>query len=140
MPGIYEFKCDKCDFEMPEGWGRYMYVLDKEGKKIICPHPSEYETALEVLNIEGFGAWNCLFEFPIMREENMKLFKERTGVSFYCVCLKCLNQFDIDIERDKKICPKCKSNKIKTEEEMIGQKCPKCKIGVVREIDTGLIT
>jgi len=43
-------------------------------------------------------------------------------------------------EKDKRECPKCKSKNVKTELEMVGETCPKCKKGVIEEICTGEIS
>ena len=49
MPPINDFKCDKCGFQLPSGWGGYMYVTDQTGKRIVCPHPCEFATVSQVL-------------------------------------------------------------------------------------------
>ena len=43
-------------------------------------------------------------------------------------------------EIDKRECPKCKSKNVKTELEMVGETCPKCKEGVIEEVFTGEIS
>ena len=35
MPQVNKFKCNKCDFEMPSGWGGYMYVIGSFGARVI---------------------------------------------------------------------------------------------------------
>jgi transposase-like protein len=44
------------------------------------------------------------------------------------------------VEKDKRVCPKCKSTNVKTELEMVGEMCPKCKKGSIIEIETGWIS
>ncbi|MFC1490632.1 hypothetical protein ACFL6K_05425 [Candidatus Latescibacterota bacterium] len=65
---------------------------------------------------------------------------ERTGGIRNCVCYDCTEQFDIDIERDEKTCPKCGSSHIKTVRELVGMTCPQCKAGTIVELETGVIT
>jgi primosomal protein N' len=134
MPIINEYKCDNCGFKLPTGWGGHTYVEDDEGKRIVCPHPSEYGTIRRVLG------------------ENAppKLVAKRVGYNTYCICLNCLNQFEADFGyekrtifnffrrgKDRRECPKCKSHKIRTELEIVGKKCPKCKEGKITETMIG---
>ena len=42
--------------------------------------------------------------------------------------------------KDKRQCPECKSKNVKTELEMVGEPCPKCKDGMIEEIWTGAIS
>lgn len=51
MPPINEYKCNKCGFSLPMGWGGYIYVQDDNGKRIVCPHPGEGQTVAEVLGL-----------------------------------------------------------------------------------------
>jgi len=97
------------------------------------------------------------------------LTKSKIGFNFDCVCLNCLNKFKADVgnaeiieslhkrcydlldgtfkqyympvkPKDDKICPKCGSVNIKTIFELVGQTCPKCKEGIIEEIETGIIS
>ena len=138
MPPINEYKCDKCRFALPEGWGGYIYVIDDLGERIVCPHPAEDATIRQVLG----------------DDESDEVIKERTGFNSHCVCLKCLRQFDLDLgdderanpwpqmcgaqfRRDERKCPHCESSRVRTAFEMIDQRCPKCKRGKIEMIDTG---
>jgi|YNPMSStandDraft_1061717.scaffolds.fasta_scaffold47458_2 predicted RNA-binding Zn-ribbon protein involved in translation (DUF1610 family) len=140
MPPINHYKCNKCGFALPSGWGGYMYVEDDKKKRIVCPHPVEDWTVAEVL---GDNA-------PI------DLIKARTGFNSYCLCLDCLHQFEADLgderanpwrgwygamrQKDERKCPQCKSTNIATVFELIGTPCPKCKDGLIEEIETGIIS
>ncbi len=148
MPHINDYKCNKCDFKMPRGFGYYLYVEDNNGKRIMCPHPSEKSYVEDVLG-----------ERPAIT-----VIKDRTGFNSFCICLDCLHQFVADLGSNKKYwspyeyvgrsisefiprnpkdtrqCPKCKSVRVKTELEMIEETCPKCKDGKIEEIWTGLIS
>lgn len=140
MPPVKNYKCDKCGFSLPSGWGGFMYVTDPRGRKILCPHPGEAETVEMVLG-------------PISLSD--RAISERTGFNSNCICLNCLKQFDLDlgedywwftakaiarVRKDKRVCPKCKSQKVYSIREMIGKPCPKCKKGHIEEIFTGMIS
>jgi hypothetical protein len=100
-----------------------MYVTDQTGKRIKCPHPHEFWTVAEVLRAEA------------TRTE--ELIEQRTGFNSYCLCLDCLANLEIDLERDARVCPSCKSTHIASLREMVGGTCPKCKEGTIQEIETG---
>ena len=92
---------------------------------------------------------------------SLEVVRERTGFNSDSVCLDCLHQFEADLgeigyspyedylakhkprskqEKDNRECPKCKSRNVKTELEMVGESCPRCKKGVIEEIPTGAIS
>ena len=148
MPPINEYKCSKCDLTLPKGWGYCFYVEDDKGKRVDCYHPVERRYVNEVLG---------------ERASVLEMIRERTGFNSYCICLDCLHQFRADLgsfdrywspyelylerdlprpkqAKDKRQCPKCKSKNVKTELEMVGQPCPKCKEGIIEEIWTGAIS
>ena len=139
MPNIDSFKCDNCDFTLPSGWDGYTYVKDNSGKKIICPHPGESDTIAEVLGLDDndIGGFPWL---PPQDEAMQKLLMEKTGFNSHCVCLNCLNKFDLDVMKEERICPECNLKTVKTELEMVGQQCPKCKEGTIRKLWTGIIS
>jgi rubredoxin len=117
-----------------------MYVENAQGKRITCPHPEEKETILRVLG----------------EDAPQELIEERTGFNSYCICLDCFHQFVADLgegeddvlqssnqfkrPKDKRECPRCQSTNVKTILELVGHTCPKCGIGTIEEIDTGIIT
>lgn len=141
MPKIYKFKCNQCEFSLPRGWGGYTYVKDDNGKKIICPHPGEHYMIAQVLkiNTKDASAW-LLEEFGKISPETKKLIDERTGFDSHCLCLNCLEQFDTDLKREKRVCPNCRSENVKTEWELKYQPCPKCKKGEIEAEWTGEIS
>lgn len=150
---INNYQCENCDFEMPRGWGGYMYVQaptcvdcdqpiyadDKECdgcntpieaittggyERITCPHPQEHSTVVSVLG----------------PEPSDELVDQRTGFNSYCVCLSCLSQFELDLGRDDRKCPECMSIEVKSEHELVDELCPKCSEGTFVEISTGIIS
>ena len=148
MPRINEYKCSKCDLTLPKGWGYHFYVEDDKGKRVDCYHPSERRYVGQILG---------------ERVKSLEVVRERTGFNSYCICLDCLHQFCADLggsemywspyelylekylprpkqPKDKRQCPKCKSTNVKTELEMVGEPCPKCKEGIIEEIWTGAIS
>jgi phage FluMu protein Com len=129
------------------------YSLRSKGLHSIrlrCPHPNEFEYAMRILGVDS----------------RSDLFKSRTGFNSYVVCLECLHQFEADLRdekvnewrlwygrppfeeafrgkpkmKDERRCPKCGSRNVRTAFEMIGEKCPKCKTGIIVEIETGVMT
>jgi hypothetical protein len=141
-----------------------MYVVDDNGQRLVCPHPGEYHTVIKVLGVEtllakreerysnfirwlrrllGLSSGSNLFRSMIMArgDENDPLYDlihQRTGFNSYCLCLDCLQQFKLDIEKDNRICPVCASNRVKTEEELVGSECPKCGKGDIEKLFTGV--
>jgi len=147
VPNLNEYICDKCSFALQKGWGYRFYVEDDKGNRIDCYHPGERGDVEQVLG----------------ENASMELIRERTGFNSFCVCLDCLHQFQADLgsseenwspyefyldkylprpiqEKDKRECPKCRSTSVKTELELIGEACPKCKEGVIEEIWTGRVS
>jgi hypothetical protein len=117
VPIISRYACNECDFELPTGWGGYTYAVDDVGKRIVCPHPAEFRSIQEVT---GLG-------YSEARDAG------RTGFAQHCVCLDCVSQFDLDLERDAAVCSKCSSPKIKSLRELVGKPCPRCKVGLIEE-------
>jgi hypothetical protein len=148
MPNINDYGCTKCSFRLPRGWGYYFCVENDKGERLGCRHPGERRNVEDVLG----------------KEAPLDVIVERTGFNSYCVCLDCLYQFEADLGafagywspyfifnlgkskpiyrpkmgKDARECPKCKSKNVKTELEMVGESCPKCKEGVIEEIFTGI--
>ena len=121
MPRLYRFECDKCGYSLPPGEGGYMYVTDQSGNRIACLHPSEDSMVFAVLG----------------ENATTQLIKERTGRNSHCVCMDCLAEFDLDVQRDVIACPSCESPRASTVIELIGKSCPKCKGGTIQRIDSG---
>lgn len=63
----------------------------------------------------------------------------RVGQSSYFMCFSCTAQFDLDLDRDIKRCPKCDSLNIRSAVGALGCSCPRCELGVFIEIWTGAI-
>ena len=148
MPDINDYICNNCHFSLPQGWGGYLYVIDDNGKRIVCPHPDEGRTIRKILG----------------KKATKQMILDQTGYNSDCVCLNCLHQFELDIgddegaednnersvryyyckysmfhsygtnkRRDQRICPKCKSENVKTVIEMVDKTCPKCKTGIIEK-------
>lgn len=124
MPPINAYMCTNCGLSLSPGWGGRMYVIDESGERIICGHPGEMATVARVL---GDNA-------------PRELIAARTGFHSDCICMDCLHQFKIDMNRDEEKCRRCGSRNIRTVREMIGKTCPKCKTGTIEEVETGIMT
>lgn len=142
MPPIFEYHCDTCDFEMPNGTGFYRYVRAKVcsecGQVVheiedVC---DECGMATDEVEADGFervplrhpNEFNDLTRI-LGEDPSEEKRKNRTGIHFHCVCLECLSQFDLDTELDDRLCPDCDSLQVKTQRELVGEECPKCTEG-----------
>jgi len=64
----------------------------------------------------------------------------RRGFLSDCLCLDCMEQQELDLEKDKRRCQSCLSVNVKSVKELLGSICPKCKEGIILEIDTGFVS
>lgn len=118
---IRDFYCDTCDFQMPSGFGEYMYVVDDEGERHRLQHPGE---GLQIRKILGEDASDDLIE-------------ERRGYRAYYVCRECGHAFEE--ERDEDVgCPECGSGDVVTQNELVGESCPRCEDGTFVDEVTGV--
>ena len=110
MPVIYNYYCTNCDLSFPSGWGSYTYVINSRGQKITCPHPVEIDVAYEVLG----------------KDTSDELIREMMGQNYDCLCLSCLSQFEMDVDKETRDCPCCRSNQVSTVLELGA--CPSNRI------------
>lgn len=84
----------------------------------------------------------------LIAEQRGKLIEERTGYQTFCICFECKESCYLDVgcamegepisnPRDKRQCPTCGAENVKTLYEMIGEPCPLCGEGRIEEIVTG---
>lgn len=114
MPPIDSYKCTKCDFRMPSGWGTYLYALDSDNNRIRCPHPGEHAAVKRITGLPLDEA----------KERNL------VGRVSYCVCKDCSELHELDLKKDPIRCTKCNSLDIVSQTKLIGDMCPKCKKGI----------
>ncbi len=124
MPGIDKYGCDHCDLVMPEGWGGYTYVVASNGERVPCPHPGE----------------TMIFERVTGLSYSEAYASGLVGSARHCLCFDCTDQFDLDLDRDIKRCPKCSSLNVRSARGAIGSICPRCKQGHIRQTETGWIS
>jgi len=115
MPESKKFHCNKCDLTFPTGSGGYPYVINKIGKKRIAKKPGEMEALYGSLG----------------KDAPKELVEKMVGFNSHCICVDCLKQFGMDVEKEARGCPQCYSNQIKTVLELVGNSCPKCKTGTI---------
>ena len=115
-------KCRNCELKFKGRTCGYMYVRADDGKRICCPHPGEYSTVERVTGMDGDEARAI----------------GRVGHISHCMCFQCLHQFELDLDRDMKQCPECKSLDVKSAYGALGCECPQCHTGVLYEHDTGV--
>ncbi len=99
-----------------------MYALADDGQRVRCPHPYEYSTVEKVTGMDGDEA----------RASG------RVGYSSYCMCFSCGHQFELDLDRDSKQCPKCAALEVRSAKGALACECPHCHAGVFYEHDTGV--
>lgn len=93
-------------------------------ERVTCQHPLESATVRDVLGPDA----------------PQSAVDARTGFNSHCVCLDCLAQFDLDLDRDERRCPECDGAAVRSEAEMVGEACPNCALGVVTEQGTTQVT
>jgi hypothetical protein len=138
MATTCDYKCKKCGFSMHPGCGGYLYIENNKGERIAFLETEQGHCIDDLLS------------------ENLSIeaMKEKLGYNSYCVCLDCLEQFELDLgneeenpdsdryyygaikRRDERKCPRCKSQNVKTSMELVGKKCPSCHKGTFHEIWT----
>ncbi len=124
MPAIDNIRCSSCGLKFPSGWGGYTYVTDSVGHRILCAHPGEARQIKEVTGLEWGEAWRT----------------GRIGKISYCMCFSCTAQFELDLDRDTKRCPKCGSLDVKSANGAITCTCPQCKTRVFQVEPTGMFS
>jgi hypothetical protein len=120
LPYLFEYRCYRCNLAYPTGWGGYRYYIRESGERVAVPH-SDPKIVYEVT---GLTARHAQAE-------------GRAGFASYCLCFDCLAQFDLDVERDVKQCPRCSSLNVRTARGSVGALCPSCKVGRFLEHNTG---
>ena len=123
MPEICRFICEECGFFAASGWGTSVYAVTAGGERVTCPHPGETWVAEKVT---GLG-W----------EEAMQL--GRVGIFADCVCLECHSCLVLDWKRDCRRCEECGSLRVVRAVALVGQACPRCGVGTIKRLPTGLI-
>jgi len=143
MPQVNKYECNKCWFDLPDGWGYHFYITNEEGKRIPW-----FPRVFTVEDIWGKGL-------------SPELVCQLTGFNSDCLCLDCYRTFEADlgqlpgyhsyyvrynwaeevckwVAKDKRECPYCKSKNVKTVLELVGEICPNCKVGVIEKTCTGV--
>src|SRR5687767_9758746 len=123
MPEICRFICEECGFSAATGWGTIMYAVTAGGERVTCPHPGDFVLAQKITGLP----W----------EDSYRL--GRTGVFTDCVCLECHSCLRLDWKRDPRRCEECGSLRVVRAVALVGRACPRCGIGTVQRVPTGLI-
>ncbi|MEA3359194.1 MAG: hypothetical protein U9R17_07295 [Thermodesulfobacteriota bacterium] len=131
MAIIKSIRCNDCGFQLLWGSGVVPYVRLPPG------------TIRKLFGIKGE---KVLLKEPPVGGHNIKLagksianLIEEGRIGHYAtyICLECLNLFQLDSD-SVRICNKCKSDNVKSVFDLIGQKCPKCRLGIIEEKTVGI--
>lgn len=124
MPAIDIVRCSSCEVAFDAGWGGYTYATAPDGKRVVCPHPSEFHRAEEVTGLN----WSEAHARGLI------------GFSSYCLCFECHTFFELDLDRDIKQCPRCASLQVRSARGAVGAACPVCHKGKFVEVPTGMMS
>lgn len=139
MPAMFVSQCNKCGFKTSMSSGGYMYALDENGNKVICPHPGEASVMSKVLEIPREEATIFILgKYEKLSKETKEKIRARLGRNFQHICLDCLAEVFLDKKRDEIKCDKCGSTNLKYVADLTGQSCPKCKEGTIEKIKRGI--
>ena len=152
MPPIRKYICNACTLEFYAVWGGFAYVEGYDGKRVILNHPLENSIIERTLNIPS-GILDSLWEekpkwwwSKERRRDYQKRLdiydtvKARRGLLSDCICLDCTQVQQLDLKKDEKKCRICSSLNVKSVRELLHSTCPKCKEGIIVEIETGVIS
>lgn len=112
--GIVIF-CNNCDHLYTSFYGATRYIFDNNGNKVVCGSHTHIDTYQAVLGDSYTD----------------EMLQSRLGFSYPMVCEKCCHEFQLDKERENKICPSCHSLAVRDIYELVGAECPFCKSGRV---------
>lgn len=125
---LYDHRCNFCGFILDESTGGYLYLQNNMGERIPLRDHGEREIIAQMLRAEeeSLSDFNAV---DASQSALIDLMEERVGYLTSCVCIDCLEQFGLDLRKDKIECPHCKSENVWTLLEMTDKRCPKCKSG-----------
>lgn len=125
------FRCNICGYFLDESYGGYLYLKNNNGVRVPLKDKDEQEAVAQILLSEEESAhnnnWGCF-------QEIIDVIEERVGYMSACICLKCLDQFGLDLRKDAILCPHCKSDHVRTFLELADKRCPKCQSGHINRM------
>ena len=148
MPFYDEYKCNNCSFCKVAGEPESLYVTTEDGKRVDCLHPGENSFIANMLHLGEEEIWEARHHTPSWywlpsrrkrHKEISELIASRVGSITHCICYD-LHEFDLDYTKDDLKCPVCSSEKVIRVLDLAGRICPKCHVGRIEKIDTGIIT
>ena len=143
MVALYTYKCSQCDFTIPMFLDRTLYIIDGNGERRFCPHPSEAHYVSEVLGItrdqviKSLAYQDFVYGGRVYVDDGSgsdaveEMIRGKLGYATLYVCLDCSKLSSFDIDKDQIACKDCKSVKMKKLSEMHQESCPKCKNGII---------
>ena len=100
-----------------------MLAVAQDGRRVLCLHPGEEGCAERVTGMSITDA---------RRKGLMVTMRD-------CICFDCCAKFELDLDRDRKTCPRCSSLNVRTSFGSLGAACPACAQGVFVEVVTGIV-
>ena len=138
MPNLIGIKCNRCDFQKRSFQG-HNYVINDSNKRIVCAHPGESYKIAEVLKIPEEKIIDYPW-LPLRDSEMINLIKQRTGFNSDLICLNCLKEFSLDLQKDEIKYGKNNSLNVSEVIELDRKSCPKCSEGILQKYDTAIIS
>ncbi|MHB8109363.1 MAG: hypothetical protein ACYDHW_04930 [Syntrophorhabdaceae bacterium] len=122
------YRCPVCGYTLDESNGGYLYLSNDRGNRIPLKDHGEHEIIAQMLRTEEEFYDDC-GAVTASHEAMIDLIEERVGYLSACICMKCLEQFGLDLRKDTVECPNCKSDHVRTLLEMNDKRCPRCQSG-----------
>ncbi len=111
-------ECSGCEFNYILSPRRLIYAIDDNQQKVIIGHPGEEYAIRDLLGLDWQEA-------------------ELQGRIVYAdesLCLDCGQIVDWDVKVTSPVCHHCLGKNIRRLTDLLGQICPKCQIGTLREV------
>ena len=112
MP-ITSVECAECGYGLSPGLDGQNYAVATDGARVTT---GEHPSSAMVQKITGLDYWSAYGA-------------GRTGYLSQCLCLDCLETQELDLERDRKRCTRCDSERVYSRRGLAGAPCPKCERG-----------
>ncbi len=118
MGFIESIECDHCGLRLERG---VRYAMTAAGERI------DSQSRLVSETFEGF------IERVTGCDVDEARARKLLGYQFNALCYGCTRQFQVDTQRDAKPCPHCGSPEVRTINDALFARCPRCHQGELVE-------